>query len=151
MLIVRSAVRSAGCGAMKRGAVNPAERFPGHQSQQQRLRRNPVRELAESSDVAQSHRPLLQFEVAQIFQDDVRHGHAQSGGKILLCHVLLFGGIRQKTDQTIREIFGLARLVKFNRHSLAVRHLAKIFQIGANNWDSVGASQMRDSATPCGR
>ncbi|MGA7375861.1 MAG: hypothetical protein WBW36_05915, partial [Candidatus Sulfotelmatobacter sp.] len=62
---------------MKRGAVNPAERFPGHQSQQQRFRRNPARELAESSDVAQSHRSLLQFEVAQIFQDDVWHGHAQ--------------------------------------------------------------------------
>ncbi|MGA7301752.1 MAG: hypothetical protein WBX10_15675, partial [Candidatus Sulfotelmatobacter sp.] len=88
--------------------------------------------------MAQSHRSLLQFEVAQIFQDDVWHGHAQSGGKILLCHVLLFCGIRQKTDQTIREIFGVARLVKFNCHPFAVGHLAKIFQVRANDWNAVG-------------
>ena len=136
---------------MKRGAVNPAERFPGHQSQQQRFRRNPARELAESSDVAQSHRSLLQFEVAQIFQDNVRHGHAQGGGKILLCHILLFGAIGQKADQTIGKIFGVARLVKFNCHPLAIGHLAKIFQVCANNWNSVGAGQVRDSAATRGR
>ena len=53
-----------------------------------------------------------------------------------------------ENDQTIREIFGVARLVKFNRHSLAIGHFAKIFQVCANNWNSVGAGQVRDPLQP---
>jgi len=63
----------------------------------------------------------------------------------------LLCGIGQKTDETICQILGIARLVEFNCHSFAVRHLAKIFQIGAHDRNAVGAGQVRDSAATCGR
>ena len=77
--------------------------------------------------------------MAQIFQDDVGHGHAQGGGKILFRHDLLPDGVREKANQALCQILGITRLVELDSHSFAVGHLAKVFQIRANHGNSIGA------------
>jgi len=89
--------------------------------------------------------------MAQILQNDVRHGHAQGGGKILFRHGLLLHGISEEANQTIGQIPGVAGLVKLDGHALAVRHLAKILKIGAHDRHSVSAGQVRDPAATRGR
>lgn len=89
---------------------------------------------------------LLQFEVAQILQNNVRHRHAKSGGKILFCHGALPGRVGEKTNEASSQVLGVPRLVKVNCHPFAVRHLAKIRKIGANDGNSIGTSQVRDPA-----
>jgi hypothetical protein len=79
----------------------------------------------------------------QIFEDDVRHGHAKRRGKILFSHSLLFCAIREKTDETFRQIPGVAGLVELNRHAFAIGHLAKIFEIRTHDGHSIGACQVR--------
>jgi hypothetical protein len=99
----------------------------------------------------QSHRSLLQFEMAQIFQNDIRHGHTKGCGKILLRHLPLLCRIRQKTNQASRQILGFAGFVKLNCHPLAIGHLTKILKIRAHDRNSVGAGQVCDPAAPAGR
>jgi hypothetical protein len=77
--------------------------------------------------------------MAQIFEDDVGHGHAERGGKILFRHDLLSYGVGEKAHQARGEILGIARLVKLDCHSFAIRHLAKVFQVRADHGNSVGA------------
>jgi hypothetical protein len=89
--------------------------------------------------------------VAQVFQDDVRHRHAQSGRKILLCHSLLSRRITQKTDQAIGQIPGITRFIEFNCHSFAVRHLAKVLEVSAYDGNAVGAGEMSHAAAAGGR
>jgi hypothetical protein len=100
--------------------------------------------------VAQGYGPLLQFKVAQILQNDVWHRHAKCRGKILLCHRLLLDWISQESNETGRQILRAARFVELNRHSFAVSHLPKIFQIRGHDRNSVGTSQMGHSAATCG-
>jgi len=94
---------------------------------------------------------LLQLEVAQIFENNVRHGHAESGGKILLCHRTLAGWVGEKTNEASSQVPGVPRLVKINCHPFARRHLAKISEIGADDGNSIGTSQVRDPAGAGGR
>ncbi len=132
---------------MQRRAMRPAPRIPGHQTQKNRLRWNPVRKLAHADELPQCHATLLQFEVAQIFQDNVGHRHTQSHGKILLRHGLLFRRIREKSNQALRQIVGVTGLIELNRHALPVGHLAEIFKVCADNRHAVSACQVRHSAT----
>jgi len=131
---------------VKSGAVNPAQRLARHQAQQKTFRRYPAGNFAESGDVPQGDTSLLKFEVAQIFQNDVRHRHAQSGRKILLRHSLLSRRIAQEADQAIGQILGIARLIELNGHAFAVRHLAKILEVGAHNGNAIGAGEMSHAA-----
>jgi hypothetical protein len=123
---------------MKGRTVHPAERSAGHQPEQKRFGRDPVRQFAEPGDVAQSQSSLLQLKMAQIFEDDVGHGHAERGGKILFRHGLLPDRVGEKANQACRQIFGIARLVELDCHSFAIRHLAKVFQVRADHGNSVG-------------
>jgi hypothetical protein len=84
--------------------------------------------------------------VAQVFQNNIWHGHAQGCGKILLRHGLLFHSVGEEAYQTSREILGVTRFVKLKRHAFAIRHLTEIFQIRAHDRDSIGAGQVRYSA-----
>ena|ERR1700678_3674382 len=92
----------------------------------------------------QSEGSLLQLEVAQIFQNNVWHRHAESGGKILLCHRTLAGRVGEKTNEASSQVLGVPGLVKINCHPFALRHLAKISEISADYGNSVGTSQVRD-------
>jgi hypothetical protein len=82
--------------------MNPPERVPGHEPQHERLRGNPTGQAAEPGDLTQNLGALLEFEMPQIFQDDRRHSHPQSGGKILHRHGLLLFLVRQKVNQASR-------------------------------------------------
>jgi hypothetical protein len=86
---------------------------------------------------------LLQLEVAKIFQDDVRHRHTKRHGKILLRHGFLFERVGEKANQALRQVAGVAGLVELDCHSFAIRHLAKIIEIGTNDRHSIGAGQVR--------
>jgi hypothetical protein len=88
--------------------------------------------------------------VAKVFQNDVRHRHAQSGRKILLCRSLLSRRITQEADQAIRQILGIAWLIEFNGHAFAVRHLAKVLKVGAHNGNAIGAGEMSHAAAASG-
>ncbi len=96
--------------------------------------------------MTQGERSLLQFEMPQIFENDIRHRHAKGCGKILLGHRTLLGWISEEADETSGQIRGIAGLVKLNRHPFAVGHLAKILEIGAHDGNAVSASQVRNSA-----
>src|ERR1700674_509324 len=111
---------------MKRRAMNPSERTAGHQPQQERLGRNPARQLPESGYVTQCHAPLFQFEMSQILQNDVWHCHTESRGKILLGHGLLFRWVLEQPYHAIGQISRVARLVELNGYSFSLRHVKKI-------------------------
>jgi len=131
--------------------MNPAQRTAGHQPQQERLGRNPTGQLPKSGYVTQGHASLLQFEMPQIFQNDVWHCHAKSRGKILIGHRLLFSWVSEQSNQAIGQIPGVSCLIELDGHSFSVRHLTKIFEIRANDWNSVSTGQVSDSAAPSGR
>lgn len=130
--------------------MHPPERTASHQAQQESLGRDPAGKLPEPGDVAQGHASLLQFEMPQVFQHDIGHGHAQSGREILLGHSLLPCRVGKKSNQAIGQIAGVAGLVELNRHPFAVGHLAKILQVRAHNRNSVRAGQVRHTAASRG-
>lgn len=99
--------------------------------------------------MTQGERSLLQFEMAQIFENDIRHRHAKGCGKILLGHGALLGRIGKEANETGGQILGVAGLVKLNGHPFPVGHLAKILKIGAHDGNAVSAGQMRNSAATC--
>jgi hypothetical protein len=101
--------------------------------------------------VPQSQGSLLQFEMAQIFQNDVGHRHAKGRGKILLRHCLLAGRVSKEANQASGQILSVAGFVKLNRHPLAIGHLAKILKVRAHDRNSVGTGQVRDTAATRGR
>jgi len=69
--------------------VNPAGRIAVHHAQDLAFERQPAGKLADATDSPQRICFLVEFKVAQVFQDDRRHGHAQRGGEILHRHRLL--------------------------------------------------------------
>jgi hypothetical protein len=81
--------------------------------------------------------------MAQIFQNNRRHRHAQSSRKILDCHGLLFFRVGQEVNQALSQILRTPRFIKLNRQLFTVGHLAEIGKIGAYNRNAVSASQMR--------
>jgi hypothetical protein len=98
--------------------------------------------------VAQRFDSLVQFEMAQVFLDNGRHGHAQGGGKVLHCHLLLLFRVGQEFNQTTSEVEGGTWFVEFNCYIFALRHLPEIYKIRANDGHAVCAGQMRDTAAP---
>ena len=77
---------------------------------------------------------------------DRRHGHAKRGSKVQICHGFLLRRIGQELGEDVGQILGLSGLVKLNGDVFAVRHLAKIRKIGAYDWNSIGARQVRNAA-----
>jgi len=51
-------------------------------------------------------------------------------------------------DQAPCQTFCIPRLIEVNREIFANRHLPKIFEIGANDWNSVAARQVGNAAAP---
>ena len=88
--------------------------------------------------------------MAQVFQDDGGHGHAQCSKVILRRHFFLPGRIHQKTNQGARQVLCVSRFVKVDCDLFALSHLAEIGQIGAHNRHTVGASQVGNSAAASG-
>ena len=84
--------------------------------------------------------------MAKIFLHDVWHRHTQCSREILICHRLLFCRVFKKTNQTVREICPIPRLVKAYRQLFALCHLSEIRQVCAHNGHTVSAGQMGDSA-----
>lgn len=113
--------------------MNPSQRIPGHEPQHERLRGHPSRQPAKPGDLAQGFGSLLEFKMTQIFKDDGRHRHAQSRGKILDRHGLLFLLIRKKGDQAVCQVLRVSGLVKLNRQFFPVSHLAEIGKIRAHD------------------
>jgi hypothetical protein len=62
-------------------------------------------------------------------------------------HRLLFYGILQQFDQAVGQTLRFSRRIKPNCQIFALRHLPKINQVGAHDWHSMGACEMRHSAT----
>lgn len=85
--------------------------------------------------------------MAHVLLDHVRHGHAQTGRKILDCHSPLFGGVSQQLDEAAGQAFSIASRKELDGEFLALSHLLKIGQIRANDGNAISASQMRDTAT----
>lgn len=96
--------------------------------------------------MTQGERSLLQFEMAEVFEDYVRHRHAKGCGKILLRHRALPGGVGKEADETSGQILGVAGFVKFNGHPFPVGHLAKILKVGTHDGNAISTGQMRNSA-----
>ncbi len=111
----------------------------------------PPRPTAQAGSWLQPARALGQLKLAKISANDLRHGHAQSGGKILLRHGALLGGRLQQLQQVSRQIRHVAGAVKIDSQRLVLRHAAKIFNVGAHDGDTVRAGQMDDAAGPRGR
>jgi hypothetical protein len=101
--------------------------------------------------LAQGLGSLLEFEMSQILQDDGWHRHAQSRGKILNRHSVLLFRVRQKGNQAVSQVLGVAWLVKLDCQFFAVRHLTKIGKISAHDRDPVSTCQVRNSTASCGR
>jgi hypothetical protein len=89
---------------------------------------------------------LLQLEVAEIFQDDRRHRHAKSGGKILHCHLPLPFRVGQELNEAACQIERIPRLVELNGQFFSVGHLTKIGKVGTDNRHTVCAGQMGNTA-----
>lgn len=89
--------------------------------------------------------------MAQIFLHNRGHGHAQGGGKILHRHGFLFFRVGQQANQAASQILGVTGLIKLDGEVLAVSHLTKIAEIGADNRHPVGACQMGHAAASGGR
>ena len=111
----------------------------------------PRRPAAQTRGRLQAARALGQFELAKVTPDDLRHGHAQGGGKILLGHGALLGNRLQQLQQVGRHVRHVAGAIEIDCQSLVLRHAAKIFNIGAHDGDPVSAGQMHDAAGPGGR
>lgn len=58
--------------------------------------------------MAQGFGALLQFEVAEIFLNNVRHSRAQRGSEVLGCHLLLLFRVLKKFDQAICQILSIS-------------------------------------------
>jgi hypothetical protein len=80
-----------------------------------------------------------------------RHGHAQTGGKVLHRHCLLFLRIFYEPDQTIRQVPAIPRLIKLNRQRFRIRHLPEVRQVCANDRNPIGAGQMGHTTAARGR
>jgi hypothetical protein len=93
---------------------------------------------------------LLQFEVAEIFLNDVGHGHTKRRSEVLGCHLLLLLRILEKPDQAIRQVLSISRLIKLDREFLSLRHLTEVFNVGTYDRDTIGAGQVSDSAAARG-
>lgn len=83
--------------------------------------------------------------MAQILKNNVRHRHAKSSGKVLFRHSLLPGRIGEEANQAGGEVVRVTGPVKLNGHALAVRHLAKILEVGTHNRNAVGTCQVSDA------
>jgi len=129
--------------------VQPSSGIPD-QEPRQRLRWHPAGNPSHPRYRPQSLRSLLEFEVAHIFLHHVRHGHAQPRREVLYRHPPLFRGILQQFDKTIRQPFRAAGRKELNSKFFALCHLSEIQQIGTNDRNSIGASQVSHS-TASGR
>jgi hypothetical protein len=89
--------------------------------------------------------------VTKILLHDAGHGHAQSCGEILRCHRALFLRVLQQLDETVRQPLGISGRIELNGQLFALGHLAKISQIGANDWYAKRACQVGNPAAPSGR
>ncbi len=106
----------------------------------------PCRPAAQSGGRLQPAGALGQLELAKVAADDLRHGHAQGGGKILLGHGALLGGRLQQLQQVDRQVRHVAGAVEIDRQPLVLRHATKIRNVGAHDGDAVSASQMHHPA-----
>jgi hypothetical protein len=96
--------------------------------------------------VPQGLHPLLNLEMPEIFLHNVRHGHAKRSREILHRQVALFLRVVQKLKQTFCKSFGVARGIKIYRQLFALCHLAKVWDICANDWHTKRAREMRHTA-----
>jgi hypothetical protein len=88
--------------------------------------------------------------MAEILLHNVRHGHAKRRSEVLRRHLLLFFRVLKKSDQAIRQVLSISRLIEVDRQILSLRHLTEVFDVGAHDGNSVGAGQVSDSATAGG-
>lgn len=129
-----------------RGTACPPQRVPGHQTQQQRLRRDPTGQPPEPGDVAQRLHSLLKLEMPYVLLHHVGHGHAQARGEILHRHPVLLFRVLKKVRQAIGQALGISRRIKFDGQFFPLRHLPEIGNIGRDNRHTVGACQVRNAA-----
>jgi hypothetical protein len=134
-----------------RGTACPPERVPGHQTQQQRLRRDPTGQPAETGDVAQRLHALLKLKMPYVLLHHIRHGHAQARGEILHRHPVLLFRVLKEVRQAIGESLRISRRIEFNGEFLALRHLPEVGNIGRDNGYTVSARQVRNTAATGGR
>ena len=111
----------------------------------------PRRPATQTGGRLQAAGALGQFELAQVTPDDLRHRHAQGGGKILLGHAALLGGRLQQLQQVGRHVRHVAGTIEIDRQPFVLRHAAKIFNVGTHDGHAVSAGQMHDAAGPGGR
>jgi hypothetical protein len=90
----------------------------------------------------------MNLKVTQVFLHDIRHGHAQPGGKVLCGHGSLLFWIFQQLCQTICEALNIAGRIKLNRQLLTLGHLSKVGQIGTDNRNPIGTGEMSNTAGP---
>jgi hypothetical protein len=83
--------------------------------------------------------------MAEILLHSIGHGHAQGSGKVSLGHRLLFFGIFQKSNQAVGQVSCISWAIEFNGELFAIRHFAKVGEIGAYDRHSVSACQMGDA------
>lgn len=96
--------------------------------------------------MAQNFGALLQFEMAEILLNNVRHSHAKCRSEVLRCHLLLLLRILEKSDKAVCQVLSIPRLIEVDRQVLSLRHLTEVFDVGAHDRNSVGAGQVGDSA-----
>ncbi len=89
--------------------------------------------------------------MSKILLHDIGHSHAQPRRKVLRRHCLLFPGILQQLNHTIREPLHVTRRIEFDRQFLPLCHLPKVHQVSANNGHAIGAGQMCNAAASRGR
>lgn len=133
-----------------RGAPGPAQRIPRHEAEQQSLRGDPARQSPDVGHISERLHSLLKLEVAKIFLNDIGHGHAQPGGKVLCRHCALLVGILQELDQAVCQPACVSGRIEFDGQFLALRHLPEVWQIRAKDGYSVSAREMSDAAASCG-
>jgi hypothetical protein len=94
---------------------------------------------------------LLEFELPHVFLNHIGHGHAQGGRKILGTHQLLPWLLPKQDFQTVCQALRIAGRIEVNGNFFALRHLAKVRKIRANNGHTKGACKMRNAAAAGGR
>jgi len=68
----------------------------------------------------------LQLELPQILLNDIGHGHAQRGRKILGRHDLQPRLILQQSLKTVCQPLGISRGIEVDSDLFALRHLAEV-------------------------
>ena len=93
----------------------------------------------------------MQIERPQILADDLRHGHAQRGCKILFGHFPLPRGILEQGDDFLRQIARIAHLEERDGDIFVIGHFAEIGYVGRDDRQAVLTCQVGHAAGAGGR